>query len=258
MAFLNILVEQRAAVGLIRLNRPTVHNALNDTLMTELGQALLAFEADEQIRAIVITGNDKAFAAGADLSELQFKGFSDVYLEDFVTANWETVTRCRKPVIAAVAGLALGGGCELAMMCDMVIAADNARFGQPEVKVGTLPGAGGTQRLTRAIGKAKAMDLCLTGRFMEVDEAERCGLISRVVPLADLLDEALAVAEQIAGHPALAVKLNKEAINRAFETTLAEGVQFERRLMHASFASQDQKEGMQAFAQKRKPVWTHR
>jgi enoyl-CoA hydratase len=258
MAFLNILVEQRAAVGLIRLNRPAVHNALNDALMTELGQALLAFEADERIRAVVITGNDKAFAAGADLSELQFKGFADVYLEDFVTANWETVTRCRKPVIAAVAGLALGGGCELAMMCDMVIAADNARFGQPEVKVGTLPGAGGTQRLTRAIGKAKAMDLCLTGRFMEVDEAERCGLISRVVPLADLLDEALAVAAQIAAHPAIAVKLNKEAVNRAFETTLAEGVQFERRLMHASFASQDQKEGMQAFAQKRQPVWTHR
>jgi enoyl-CoA hydratase len=258
MAFLNILVEQRGAVGLIRLNRPAVYNALNDALMTELGQALLAFEADEQIRAVVITGNDKAFAAGADLSELQFKGFSDVYLEDFVTANWETVTRCRKPVIAAVAGLALGGGCELAMMCDMVIAADNARFGQPEVKVGTLPGAGGTQRLTRAIGKAKAMDLCLTGRFMEVDEAERLGLISRVVPLADLLDESLAVAAQIAGHPAIAVKLNKEAVNRAFETTLAEGVQFERRLMHASFASQDQKEGMQAFAQKRKPVWTHR
>jgi enoyl-CoA hydratase len=258
MAFLNILVEQRAAVGLIRLNRPAVHNALNDTLMTELGQALLAFEADERIRAIVITGNDKAFAAGADLSELQFKGFADVYLEDFVTANWETVTRCRKPVIAAVAGLALGGGCELAMMCDMVIAADNARFGQPEVKVGTLPGAGGTQRLTRAIGKAKAMDLCLTGRFMEVDEAERCGLISRVVPLADLLDEALVVAAQIAAHPTIAVKLNKEAVNRAFETTLAEGVQFERRLMHASFASQDQKEGMQAFTQKRQPVWTHR
>jgi enoyl-CoA hydratase len=258
MAFLNILVEQRAAVGLIRLNRPAVYNALNDALMTELGQALLAFEADEQIRAIVITGNDKAFAAGADLSELQFKGFTDVYLENFVTANWETVTRCRKPVIAAVAGLALGGGCELAMMCDLIIAADNARFGQPEVKVGTLPGAGGTQRLARAIGKAKAMDLCLTGRFMEVDEAERLGLISRVVPLADLLDEALTVAAQIAGHPAIAVKLNKEAVNRAFETTLAEGVQFERRLMHASFASQDQKEGMQAFAQKRKPVWTHR
>lgn len=258
MAFLNILVEQRAGVGLIRLNRPAVHNALNDALMIELGQALQAFEADEQIRAIVITGNDKAFAAGADLSELQFKGFADVHLEDFVTANWETVTRCRKPVIAAVAGLALGGGCELAMMCDMIIAADNARFGQPEVKVGTLPGAGGTQRLTRAIGKAKAMDLCLTGRFMEVDEAERLGLISRVVPLADLLDEALTVAAQIAGHPAIAVTLNKEAVNRAFETTLAEGVQFERRLMHASFASQDQKEGMQAFAQKRKPVWTHR
>ncbi|MNO53016.1 putative enoyl-CoA hydratase echA8 [compost metagenome] len=258
MTYNCILVERHGPVGLIRLNRPAVHNALNGELMDELGRGLRDLERDADIRALVITGNDKAFAAGADISELQFKGFADVYLEDFVTASWEEVTRCRKPVIAAVAGLALGGGCELAMMCDLIVAADNARFGQPEVKVGTLPGAGGTQRLTRAVGKAKAMDLCLTGRLMEVDEAERCGLVSRVVPAASLLDEAMSVAAQIAGHSAVAVKLNKEAVNRAFETSLAEGVRFERRLLHASFASADQKEGMQAFIQKRKPEWTHR
>ncbi|MCY1408180.1 putative enoyl-CoA hydratase echA8 [compost metagenome] len=258
MTYNCILVERHGPVGLIRLNRPAVHNALNGELMDELGRGLRDLERDADIRALVITGNDKAFAAGADISELQFKGFADVYLEDFVTASWEEVTRCRKPVIAAVAGLALGGGCELAMMCDLIVAADNARFGQPEVKVGTLPGAGGTQRLARAVGKAKAMDLCLTGRLMEVDEAERCGLVSRVVPAASLLDEAMSVAAQIAGHSAVAVKLNKEAVNRAFETSLAEGVRFERRLLHASFASADQKEGMQAFIQKRKPEWTHR
>ncbi|MNZ42880.1 putative enoyl-CoA hydratase echA8 [compost metagenome] len=258
MTYNSILVERHGPVGLIRLDRPEVHNALNAELMDELGSALRELEREAQIRALVITGNDKAFAAGADISELQFKGFADVYLEDFVTASWEEVTRCRKPVIAAVAGLALGGGCELAMMCDLIIAADNARFGQPEVKVGTLPGAGGTQRLARAVGKAKAMDLCLTGRLMEVDEAERCGLVSRVVPLERLLDEAMVVAAQIAGYSAVAVKLNKEAVNRAFETSLAEGVRFERRLLHASFASADQKEGMQAFIQKRQPEWTHR
>ncbi|SEI89161.1 enoyl-CoA hydratase [Azotobacter beijerinckii] len=258
MEFENIRVEVQGAVGLIRLNRPQVHNALNGALMEELGAALRRFERDEAIRATVITGNDKAFAAGADIAELQAKTFSDVYLEDFVTASWEEVTRCRKPVIAAVAGLALGGGCELAMMCDFIVAADNARFGQPEVKVGTLPGAGGTQRLTRAIGKAKAMDLCLTGRTLDAEEALRYGLVSRVVPLERLLDEALTAAAQIAGHSAMAVRLNKEAVNRAFETTLAEGVRFERRLLHASFASEDQKEGMQAFVQKRRPVWKHR
>ncbi|MHC6225837.1 enoyl-CoA hydratase [Pseudomonas sp. X10] len=258
MAYNNILVEQHGPVGLIRLDRPAVHNALNGALMSELGEALRGFEDDTHIRAMVITGNDKAFAAGADLAELQFKGFADVYMEEFVTANWEAVCRCRKPVIAAVAGLALGGGCELAMMCDLIIAADTARFGQPEVRVGTLPGAGGTQRLTRAIGKARAMDLCLTGRLMDVAEAERCGLVSRVVPAARLLEEAMQVAAQIAGYSALAVKLNKEAVNRAFETTLAEGVLYERRLLHASFASADQKEGMQAFMQKREPVWSHR
>jgi len=258
MEFENIRVEVQGAVGLIRLNRPQVHNALNGALMEELGAALRRFERDEAIRAMVIAGNDKAFAAGADIAELQAKTFSDVYLEDFVTASWEEVTRCRKPVIAAVAGLALGGGCELAMMCDFIVAADNARFGQPEVKVGTLPGAGGTQRLTRAIGKAKAMDLCLTGRTLDAEEALRYGLVSRVVPLERLLDEALTAAAQIAGHSAMAVRLNKEAVNRAYETTLAEGVRFERRLLHASFASEDQKEGMQAFVQKRQPVWKHR
>ncbi|MCM2319645.1 MAG: enoyl-CoA hydratase [Pseudomonas sp.] len=258
MEFENIRIEVQGAVGLIRLHRPHVHNALSDALMRELSEALRLFEGEVDIRCMVITGNHKAFAAGADLAELQFKSFSDVYLENFVTASWEEVTRCRKPVIAAVAGLALGGGCELAMMCDFVIAADNARFGQPEVKVGTMPGAGGTQRLTRAIGKAKAMDMCLTGRTLDAQEALQYGLVSRVVPLDRLLDEALTAAAQIASYSGMAVRLNKEAVNRAYETTLAEGVQFERRLLHASFGSEDQKEGMQAFVQKRKPLWRHR
>jgi len=207
---------------------------------------------------MVITGNEKAFAAGADISELQHKTFAEAYREDFVTANWEEVTRCRKPVIAAVAGLALGGGCELAMMCDLIIAADTARFGQPEIKLGTLPGAGGTQRLSRAVGKAKAMDLCLTGRTMGAEEAERCGLVSRVVPAAALLEEAMQIATLIAGYSEVAVKLNKEAVNQTFETTLNQGVKFERRLLHASFSTADQKEGMQAFTQKREPRWAHR
>jgi len=254
----NVIADRYGAVGLIRLHRPAVHNALNGALMDELTDALRRFEADTSIRAMVITGNDKAFAAGADISELQLKSFSEVYLENFVTSNWEEVTRCRKPVIAAVAGLALGGGCELAMMCDLIIAAENARFGQPEVKVGTLPGAGGTQRLTRAVGKAKAMDLCLTGRLMDAQEAERSGLVSRVIPAAALLDEALQVAAQIASYSSIAVRLNKEAVNRAFETTLAEGVRYERHLLYASFASEDQKEGMQAFVGKRSPAWKHR
>jgi len=258
MEFENIRIEVQGAVGLIRLHRPHVHNALSDALMRELGEALRLFEGETDIRCMVITGNDKAFAAGADLAELQFKSFSDVYLENFVTTSWEEVTRCRKPVIAAVAGLALGGGCELAMMCDFIIAADSARFGQPEVKVGTMPGAGGTQRLTRAIGKAKAMDMCLTGRTLDAQEALSYGLVSRVVPLECLLDEAMTAAAQIASYSGMAVRLNKEAINRAYETTLAEGVQFERRLLHASFGSEDQKEGMQAFVQKRKPLWRHR
>ncbi|UTW11454.1 enoyl-CoA hydratase [Marinobacterium rhizophilum] len=258
MSYSNIRVEVFDGVGLIRLDRPSVLNALNAALMQELGKALQTMEADEAIRAMVITGSDRAFAAGADISEIQSKGFSDLYLEDFVTADWEHVTRCRKPVIAAVAGLALGGGCELAMMCDFIIAADSARFGQPEVKVGTLPGAGGTQRLARAVGKAKAMDLCLTGRLMDAEEAERSGLVARVVPAAALFEEALAAARQIAGYSGMAVRLNKEAVNRAFESSLAEGVQFERRLLYASFASADQKEGMQAFLEKREPRWADR
>lgn len=258
MSYDNILVETHEAIGLIRLNRPAVYNALNNALMDELGVALRAFEQDTNIRAVVITGSEKAFAAGADIAEIRNMSFSDAYLNNFVTANWEQAARCRKPVIAAVAGLALGGGCELAMMCDFIIAAENARFGQPEVKVGTLPGAGGTQRLTRAVGKAKAMDMCLTGRTMDVHEAERSGLISRIVPTDKLLDEALSAAAAISANSGIAAMLNKEAVNRAFETSLAEGIQFERRLIHASFASEDQKEGMQAFVEKRQPVWRHR
>lgn len=258
MNYTHILIERQGAVGVIRLNRPQVHNALSAGVMTELGAALRAFERDGDIRAMVITGNERAFAAGADIGELQHKGFAEAYLEDFITATWEEVGRCRKPVIAAVAGLALGGGCELAMMCDIIIAADTARFGQPEVRLGTLPGAGGTQRLTRAVGKAKAMDLCLTGRTMSADEAERCGLVSRVVPAQTLLDEAMQVASQIADYSEMAVKLNKEAVNQAFETGLSQGLKFERRLLHASFATADQKEGMQAFLSKRDPAWNHR
>src|SRR5690554_7022684 len=258
MNYNNILLEKRQSVALVRLHRPKVYNALNGELMDELSHALAMLEADTGIRVIVLTGSDKAFAAGADISEVRQLDFSRAYREGFVSSNWEAVTRCRKPVIAAVAGLALGGGCELAMMCDMIIAADTARFGQPEVKVGTLPGAGGTQRLARAIGKAKTMDLCLTGRLMAADEAERSGLVSRVVPAERLLDEAMTAAAQIASMSAVAVRLNKEAVERAQETTLAEGVRFERRLLHASFATEDQKEGMQAFIEKRPPVWRHR
>ncbi|MFC6671477.1 enoyl-CoA hydratase-related protein [Marinobacterium aestuariivivens] len=258
MAYRTIRVERLDGVGLIRLDRPEVHNALNGELMRELGEALCTLEAATAIRAMVITGNERAFAAGADIAEIAAKDFADLYLENFVTTDWEEVTRCRKPVIAAVAGLALGGGCELAMMCDFIIAADNARFGQPEVKVGTLPGAGGTQRLARAVGKAKAMDLCLTGRLMDAEEAERSGLVSRVVPAVALLDEALAAARQIAAHSGMAVRLNKAAVDRAFETPLAEGVLFERHLLYASFSSADQKEGMRAFLEKREPHWQDR
>ena len=258
MNYNNLLVETQGAVGLIRLHRPTVMNALNRELMDELGDTLRRFEQAADIRAIVITGSERAFAAGADISEIRHQTFSEAYTNNFVTANWEQVLLCRKPVIAAVAGLALGGGCELAMMCDFIIAADNARFGQPEVKVGTLPGAGGSQRLTHAVGKAKAMDMCLTGRMMDAAEAERCGLVSRIVPVAQLLQEALDAANAIAGYSRMAVMLNKEAVNRAFETTLAEGLRFERRLLHASFATDDQKEGMAAFIEKRKAEWRDR
>lgn len=254
----NILLERHEAVALIQLNRPAVYNALNNALMNELSEALATLEADDAIRVIVLTGNDKAFAAGADISEVQGLDFSRAYRESFISANWEAVTRCRKPVIAAVAGLALGGGCELAMMCDLLIAADTARFGQPEVKIGTLPGAGGTQRLARAIGKARTMDLCLTGRMMDAAEAERSGLVSRVVPAGQLLGEALAVAAEIAGYSQMATMINKDAVNQAFETPLKAGIEYERRLLWSSFASEDRAEGMTAFLEKRPPEWQHR
>lgn len=258
MAYEMILVETRGAVGLVTLNRPQALNALNGQLMRELGAAMLAFEGDDAIGAIVLTGSDKAFAAGADIKEMKDKNFADVYLGDFITSEWETIARLRKPVVAAVAGFALGGGCELAMMCDFIIAADTAKFGQPEINLGVIPGAGGTQRLTHAVGKAKAMDLCLTGRMMDAAEAERAGLVARVVPAAQLMDEALKAAQTIAEKSRPSVYAAKEAVNRAFETGLREGLLFERRLFHSLFATQDQKEGMNAFAEKRKPQFKNR
>jgi enoyl-CoA hydratase len=254
----NILVERRARVGLITLNRPQALNALNAALIAELGAALDDLESDPAIAAIVLTGSDKAFAAGADIKEMADKTYMQAYGEDFITRGWERVAQCRKPVIAAVAGFALGGGCEIAMMCDIVIAAESARFGQPEINLGTMPGAGGTQRLPRFIGKAKAMDLCLTGRMMDAAEAERAGLVSRVVPADKLLEEALAVANRIAELSQPIAMMVKESVNRAFETTLAEGVRFERRLFHSTFATEDQKEGMAAFIEKRKPAFRNR
>jgi len=253
-----VLVETRGRVGLLTLNRPKALNALNDRLMDELGAALLAFDADDGIGAIVVTGSDKAFAAGADIGAMKDWSYMDVYRGDYITRNWETLRRVRKPVIAAVAGYALGGGCELAMMCDIVIAADTARFGQPEIKLGIIPGAGGTQRLPRAVGKAKAMDLVLTGRMMEAAEAERAGLVSRVVPAAALMDEALEAAAVIASLSLPAVMMAKESVNRAYESPLSEGMLFERRAFHSLFATEDQKEGMQAFVDKRKPEFRHR
>jgi enoyl-CoA hydratase len=258
MAFENILVETRGRVGLITLNRPKALNALNDALMNELGEALAAFDADDGIGAIVVTGSDKAFAAGADIGAMKDRSYMDVYKGEYITRNWERMKSIRKPIIAAVAGYALGGGCELAMMCDILIAADTARFGQPEIKLGIIPGAGGTQRLPRAVGKAKAMDLVLTGRMMDAAEAERAGLVSRVVPADKLIDEALAAAAQIAEFSLPSVMMAKEALNRAFESPLAEGMLFERRLFHALFATEDQKEGMAAFVEKRKPKFKHR
>lgn len=252
MTYESILVETRGAVALITLNRPQALNALNGQIVAELNDALDAFEADRAIRCLVITGSEKAFAAGADIREMQAKSYPDSFLEDFITA-WDRVGARRKPLIAAVAGFALGGGCELAMMCDIIIAADTARFGQPEIKLGVIPGAGGTQRLTRAVGKAKAMDLCLTGRMMDAAEAERSGLVARVVPAADLLAEAMATAETIASYSAHAVMAAKESVNRAFETSLTEGVRFERRVFQAMFGSPGQKEGMAAFVEKRTP-----
>ncbi len=258
MSYDNILVETRGAVGLITLNRPKALNALCDALVREMGAALDAFEDDDAIGAIVVTGSDKAFAAGADIKEMQSRTFVDVFLTDFVTKGWERVTTCRKPIIAAVAGYALGGGCELAMMCDTIIAADTAKFGQPEINLGIIPGAGGTQRLTRFVGKAKAMDMVLTGRMMDAAEAERSGLVSRIVAADKLIDEAVKMAAQIAALSRPAVFAAKEAVNRAYETTLAEGVRHERRLFHALFATADQKEGMAAFAEKRKPAFKNR
>ncbi|MDR5732872.1 enoyl-CoA hydratase [Caballeronia sp. LZ025] len=258
MTYENVLVETRGRVGLITLNRPKALNALNDALMDELGSALKAFDADENIGAIVLTGSEKAFAAGADIGMMAGYSYMDVYKNDYITRNWETIRSIRKPVIAAVAGFALGGGCELAMMCDIVIAADTAKFGQPEIKLGVIPGAGGTQRLPRAVSKAKAMDMCLTARMMDAAEAERAGLVSRIVAADRLLDEAVEAGTIIAGFSLPAVMMAKEAVNRAYETTLAEGVHFERRLFHSLFATEDQKEGMTAFVEKRKPLFKHR
>ncbi len=240
MPYENILVETHGHVGLIKLNRPKALNALSDALVTELAAAVDAFEADDEIGCIVLTGSERAFAAGADIKEMAGRDYMDVYLSDFITKKWGRVATARKPVIAAVAGYALGGGCELAMMCDIVLAADNAKFGQPEISIGVIPGCGGTQRLTRTIGKAKAMELCLTGRLMGSEEAERAGLVSRVVPAGELVDEALRVAEKIASFSAPAVMMAKESVNRAYETTLAEGLRFERRLFQALFATADQ------------------
>lgn len=245
-------------VGIITLNRPKALNALNDTLMNELGTALKAFDADDTIGCIIVTGSERAFAAGADIAAMAKYTFSDVYKDEFISRNWETIRSVRKPVIAAVSGFALGGGCELAMMCDFIIAADNAKFGQPEIKLGVIPGSGGTQRLPRAVGKSKAMDMVLTGRMMDAAEAERAGLVSRVVPYGKLADEALGAALVICGFGRIAVMAAKEAVNRAFESGLSDGVMFERRLFHAMYATQDQKEGMDAFLNKRAPVFQNR
>jgi enoyl-CoA hydratase len=262
MTYQNILTELRGdgprRTALIRLNRPKQLNALNDALMDELGQALLGFDRDDGIGCIVITGSDKAFAAGADIGAMATKTYMQAYQGDFITRNWETIRQVRKPVIAAVAGFALGGGCELAMMCDFIIAADSARFGQPEIKLGIIPGAGGTQRLPRAVGKSKAMDMVLTARMMDAAEAERAGLVSRVVPADKLLDEALAAAATICGLSAPSLMMAKECVNRAFDGGLSDGVSYERRLFHSLFATDDQKEGMDAFVNKRKPAFKNR
>ncbi len=257
MSYETIEVETHDRVALVRLNRPKALNALNATLIAELDRALAGFEADEGIGSVVLTGSEKAFAAGADIKEMAEKSFADAFLSDFI-GRWDAVARARKPIVAAVAGFALGGGCELAMMCDFIIAADTAQFGQPEIKLGVIPGAGGTQRLTRAVGKAKAMDLVLTGRLMGAEEAERSGLVARIVPAADLVAEALKAAAAIAAMSLPAALMAKEAVNAAFETTLAQGVAFERRLFYSLFATLDQKEGMAAFVEKRKPAFQNR
>ncbi len=257
MPYETILTETKGKVGIVRLNRPAVLNALNATVKTELGEAIKAFDADDKIGCIILTGNEKAFAAGADIKEMAGKSYADALFGNFA-GDWGEAARARKPIVAAVAGFALGGGCELAMMCDIIIAADNAKFGQPEIKIGVIPGIGGTQRLTRAIGKSKAMEMVLTGRMMDATEAERANLVSRVVPLASLMDEAIKLAETLASMSRPSVLLAKEAINAAFETSLAEGMRFERRVFHSLFATEDQKEGMKAFIEKRKPDWKNR
>jgi enoyl-CoA hydratase len=257
MTYQNILVDTQGRVGIIRLNRPQALNALNRALIDELTQAVEAYDADDGIGCMLITGSDKAFAAGADIKEMADKTFTEAYLGNF-TADWNAVARARKPVVAAVAGFALGGGCELAMQCDIIISADNAKFGQPEIKLGVIPGIGGTQRLTRAVGKAKAMDLILTGRMMDAVEAEKSGLVARVVPAASLMDEAMKVADAIANMSLPSVLAGKEAVNAAFETSLAEGIRFERRIFHSLFATSDQKEGMKAFVEKRKAEWKNK
>ena len=257
MSFENIIVETKNRVGVITLNHPQALNALNSALIGELNAALDAFEADEGIGCMVIAGSDRAFAAGADIKEMETRSFVDVMKNDFI-APWERISRCRKPIVAAVRGFALGGGCELAMMCDFIIAGESAKFGQPEIKLGVIPGSGGTQRLARFIGKAKAMDLCLTGRMMDAAEAERCGLVARLVPDADVLTEAMKAADTIAGYSLISVMTAKESVNRAFETTLDEGVRFERRVFQSLFATEDQKEGMAAFVAKRAPDFKHR
>jgi enoyl-CoA hydratase len=260
MAYQNIIVATSGKVGVVTLNRPQALNALSPELMRELASALDAFEGDDNIGCMVVTGSDKAFAAGADIKAMKEKSYMDVFKEDFISAEWERISRCRKPVIAAVAGYALGGGCELAMMCDFIIAADNARFGQPEINLAIIPGAGGTQRLPRFVGKSKAMEMVLLGqaRMMDAAEAERVGLVSRVVPLAELMNEAMKAAGKICELSLPVVMMAKESVNRAFETTLAEGVRFERRLFHSGFAIEDRKEGMAAFIEKRKPVFRNR
>ena len=257
MAYQNIIVETRGPVGLVIFNRPKALNALNAGLISELAQALAAFEADDAVGAIVLTGSEKAFAAGADIKEMKDKTFVEAYLGNFIS-DWERLAQCRKPTIAAVAGYALGGGCEMALMCDFILAADNAKFGQPEITLGISPGAGGSQRLTRAVGKSKAMEMCLTGRMMDAAEAERSGVASRVVPAAELVEEAVKTATAIAKLSRPSVLMAKEAVNRAFETTLAEGIRFERRLFHSLFGTADQKEGMAAFAEKRQPNFTNK
>jgi enoyl-CoA hydratase len=257
MSYETLLVETRGAVRLVTLNRPQALNALNGQLVAELNLVLDAVEKDDGIGCTVITGSEKAFAAGADIKEMQGKSYPDTYLDDFIT-SWDRVAGRRKPIIAAVAGFALGGGCELAMMCDFILAADTAKFGQPEIRLGVMPGAGGTQRLTRFVGKSKAMEMCLTGRMMDAQEADRCGLVSRVVPADQLVEEAVKTAQAIAQMSMPIVMMTKESVNRAYETTLAEGIRFERRVFHAMFATADQKEGMAAFVEKRKPAFRNR